>query len=77
MISEKFPAAQQEAGDHHDQEEGPAHHGEDPDELPAAARVFPHIDPVVDHGGQGADQGAEPGGIRAVDQPREVLREGI
>ena len=35
LSSEELPAAQEEARDHHDQEEGPAHQGEDLDELSA------------------------------------------
>ena len=60
------PGAEKIAWDHNKDEKSKAREGEDPDEGAAPAGVFPDIDSVVDNRCQGADQGAQPGAVHAV-----------
>ena len=71
------PGAEKIAWDHNKDEKSKAREGEDPDEGAAPAGVFPDIDSVVDNRCQGADQGAQPGAVHAVQQGGQIFRKGI
>ena len=72
-VSQEFPAAEKEAGDDDNDEESPAHEGEDLNEFSSASGVFPHVDAVVYDRRKRADDRAEPGCVGSVDESGEVL----
>ena len=49
LLPEKIPAAKQESGNYHNQEESPAHQHECFGKFLSFSGIFPDINPVVDH----------------------------
>ena len=71
------PVAQPVSGHYDKYEEHPAYKSEDLDEVLALSGIFPDINAVIDYRRERSDKRYESRGVRAVDEPRKIIRKGV